>query len=300
MWNFIRDDIWFNKYMISLGSILLIFIQVFIYSCIIIHSTQSTGLCRERTVIFKIQFRDASELFPIVEDMMSKDGRASIDLRTNSIVISDNNESLEYIRGFIERLDQPLEQLKIRVRFLENRQANKSTTRARGRISGENWEMKTHEQDQNSIHIHLDRKLENRRQESEFFLNVQSGRVAYIMVGEEILFTERWDSLLREYAEYNGKVSSKRIDSGLELRPVIIGDRVDIEIIPRISHSEKRHQKDIIRLIQASTRVSINLGQWVTVGGIGSGGNDVIREILASGSRGHNSSLIISLMVTKN
>jgi type II secretory pathway component GspD/PulD (secretin) len=265
-----------------------------------IHSAHSTVFCEERTVIFKIQFRDAAELFPIVKDMMSKDGRASIDLRTNSIVVSDNNESLEYIRGFIERLDQPLEQLIVRVRFIESRQASKSISRARGRISGENWEMKTHEQDQNSVHIHLDRKLENSRHESEFFLNVQSGRAAYLVVGEETPFTERWDSLLRKYGEYNGEFKSARIDSGLEIRPVIIGDRIDIEIIPRISHGEKRHQKDIIRLTEASTHVSINLGQWVTISGTGSGGNDVIREILASGSRGHNSSLTISLMVTKN
>jgi hypothetical protein len=37
--------------------------------------------------IIKIHFRDASELLPMVETLLSPEGKASVDTRTNSIII---------------------------------------------------------------------------------------------------------------------------------------------------------------------------------------------------------------------
>jgi type II secretory pathway component GspD/PulD (secretin) len=297
MKNFIRDDIRFNRYMISLGFLLLIYIQAFIFSFIIIHSTQSTGLCEEKTVIFKIQFRDASELLPIIRDMISREGKVSADIRTNSIILSDNAESIEYIRDFIDRLDKPLKQIKIRVKVQELSSADNSSMRARGRISGRNWEAKTHEQKQGGVHVQMDSRSSTGNQASEFFINIQSGSAAYIMVGKEILFTDTWDSLLREYTDYTGDVTYKTIESGLEIRPIIMGDYVDIEITPRISHRVKKYEREIIRFAEMSTYLSVNVGQWITIGGISNVGNEVMREILGIGIGKQSSSYIVSLMV---
>ena len=82
----------------------------------------------------------------------------------------------------------------------------------------------------------------------------------------------------------------------MEVKPVVAGDRVHIEIVPRISY-EEAGQRGIIRFTEASTRLSIHRGRWTTIGGSSETTNEVIRDILSSGSTDKRSTLCLSLMV---
>jgi hypothetical protein len=126
------------------------------------------------------------------------------------------------------------------------------------------------------------------------FLSVLSGRTGFISVGKEIPFTERWMILCRRYAHYHETVRFLTIDTGMEIRPVVAGDLAHIHIIPRISHMQ-RGEQGIIRFIEAQTRLTAPRGQWVSLGGHMQQSNDVIRQILAAGTRSNQSNMVLRI-----
>jgi len=257
----------------------------------------SQVLCRERTVIIPMQFRNVSEVIPIVKDMISQDGKATIDVRINSVVITDSDESIQKIRSFLERFDKPPRQVRVRVRFQEVRSSQSNALSAEGSVSGKDWKVSTGKKGRDGIDIRLGHRDKTQSESSEYFINVLSGSPAYIMAGQDLIYRERWGYLFRQYAGYVEKVIIRRFESGMDVRPVIVGDHANIEITPRVSHKVSRGRKEVIRFTEATTTLSVPLGQWVTIGGTDKHSNEVIKEILETGSTKKDSSLAISLMV---
>jgi type II secretory pathway component GspD/PulD (secretin) len=114
-------------------------------------------------------------------------------------------------------------------------------------------------------------------------LRIMSGSQGYIRVGEEIPYTTRWIELTRRYARVVESVGFQRIDTGFEVRPIIQGEMADIEIVPRISEPGGDGRGSVIRLTEAATRMTVPLGQWVTIGASSQESNEAFREILATG-----------------
>jgi hypothetical protein len=86
------------------------------------------------------------------------------------------------------------------------------------------------------------------------------------------------------------------METGMEVRPVLTKERVHLEIIPRVSYREPG-EKGVIRFSEASTRVSVSKGEWITIGGHGHRSNEVIREILSRRSAEDQATMSLSLMV---
>jgi len=121
-----------------------------------------------------------------------------------------------------------------------------------------------------------------------------------VVVGRDIPFRKKWMDLSRKYAGYGETVVFKRIESGMEVIPIIAGDRAHIDITPRISHEVTEGKKEIIRFAGALTKVSVPLGQWITIGGADDERSEAFRAILESGTETRGRSLSISFMVEAN
>jgi hypothetical protein len=93
------------------------------------------------------------------------------------------------------------------------------------------------------------------------------------------------------------RVVFQRIETGMEVRPIIVGDHAYIEITPRISHEVSKGQKEIIRFTKASTELTVPLGEWVDIAGIDEKSKEVISAILESGRGKQRVSLSMALMV---
>lgn len=252
--------------------------------------------CWAEVAVIQIYYRDASELLPMVEPFLSPEGKASVDDRTNTIIVNDTGEAVAKIRAFITQMDKPAEQVKIRFRFQQADLSKERDLSASGTASGEGWSVTTGEGEGDGVNVRVRDRRVNQRQDSESFISVASGSTAYIMVGRDVPFTERWIYLSRRYAHVAETVSYRRIETGMEVRPVVAGDRVHIEIVPRISSLEPG-ERGVIRFAEASTKLTVPRGQWVTIGGTSEQGNEVIRDILSSGSTQQDSTLLLSLMV---
>lgn len=250
-----------------------------------------------KVTVIRVQFRDAGELLPMVRDMLSPKGKASADSRTNSLVIVDDEASIEQIRNFVSQFDAPAEQVKVRLRFVEKNSMGKSSLSAQGRVSGNGWSVSKGGTRSDGVEIRVQDRSRQRDRESEFFIGTLSGSWAYILVGKDILFRERWVDFCRRYARIREQTTIQRIETGMDVRPVVSGGRAHVEILPRISHSVPGTNDRIIRFSGASTRLTVPLGRWVEIGGTHQKRNEVIQAVLASGREEGSAALAMFMMV---
>jgi type II secretory pathway component GspD/PulD (secretin) len=277
--------------MIRKRNILIVFgVLVLSLACLV-----DSSLSAAEVAVIKVNYRSASDILPLVEALLSPGGKASVDTRTNSIIVVDTGESLAKIQTFVATMDRPAEQVKVRFRFQETGLSTDRDLSASGQVSGDRWSVTTGGDTGEGVHVRARDSVVNRRGNTESFISVMSGSSAYLWVGRDIPFTERWVYLTHTYAHVVETVQFQRVETGFEVRPVVAGNNVQIQIVPRISSFDREEQ--VVRLTEASTTVTVPKGQWVIIGGTSAQSNEVFRDILSYGSSSTNSTLSLSLMV---
>jgi len=257
---------------------------------LIVNSSQA------EVAVIKVDHRNASDIFPLVESLLSPGGKSALDLRTNTIIVNDTSESVAKIKALVTDMDKPAEQVRIRLRFQETGVSKDTDLSASGRISGDRWSVATGRSRREGVHVRARDTRVNRQGSTESFISVMSGSFAYLWIGKDVPFTEQWVFLTRRYARVMERVNFLHVETGFEVRPVVSGNNAHIEIIPRISSLEKG-DRGVVRFTEASTTMTVLKGQWVTLAGTSEQSNEVIRDILSTGSSSANSSLSLSLMV---
>jgi type II secretory pathway component GspD/PulD (secretin) len=246
--------------------------------------------------VIKVNYRSASDILPLVQTLLSPGGKAAFDRGTNAIIVNDTSESVAKIRELVANMDKPSEQVRIRLRFQETGLSKDRDLSASGKVSGDRWSVASGRSRREGVHVRARETRVNRQGTTESFISVMSGSFAYIWVGRDIPFSERWVYLSRRYARVVEKVSFQRVETGFEVTPVITGNSVQIEIVPRISSLEEG-DRGVVRLTEASTTMTVPKGQWVTIAGTSEQSSEVIRDILSTGSSSANSTLSLALKV---
>ena len=253
------------------------------------------NLSSAEVAIIKVDYREAADLLPMVKTLLSPDGKASLDERTNSIIVVDSSAAIAEIQAFVATMDKPAEQVRVRFRFQETGISTDRDISTSGRYSDEHGSVAIGGVEEDGVHVSAQDSKSQHRGQTESFISVMSGSSAYLWVGREIPFTQRWVYLTHAYAHEVETVEFQRVETGFEVKPVVAGDRVHIEIVPRISSFDE--ERGVVRLTEASTKVTVLRGQWVTIGGTSEQSNEAIRAILSTGSSSSNSTLSLSLMV---
>jgi hypothetical protein len=253
--------------------------------------------CWAETAVIPMEWVSAKEVLPLVKDLLSEEGRATADSRTNALLIIDTPESIQRIQSFLESYDKPVAQAKVRVRFQETSSSGGYSISGDVRASGDKWEVTTGGQKKDGVEVRLEGGDRRGKGDSEFFIHVASGNWAYIMVGEDVLYNGRWIDLCRRYGSPWGAPVVERIETGFEVRPILLRDVAQVDIMPRISRRDPDAKGEVIRFSSATTSMAVPYNQWVTIGGTGVSGHEVMREILGRGRAQKVSSLTMSLMV---
>ena len=198
-------------------------------------------------MIIPVQSRSAAEVLPAVKTLLSPNGKAVADVRTNSLIITDEYEAIQKIREFIEGYDKPVQQVRVRVRFMEALSSQGRSASAEGGVSGRHWHVATGRTRREGVHARVEDRRRRQGHRSEYFVNVTSGSPAYIVTGKNILFRERWVYLTQRYAAYGDRIVAQRVETGMDVTPVIVGDHARIEITPTISHLDPQGRIGITR-----------------------------------------------------
>jgi protein transport protein HofQ len=253
------------------------------------------GLFCSDPVITPVKYRDSEEVLPAVKSLLSEKGHVVFDKRTNSLVIFDDKEHVKNILRFLDVFDRPARQVRISLRFQENRFTGGRSVSAGGSISGKDWRVNVGKKKSRGFNVDL--RDQNRRTQSSYetFVNVASGSSAYILTGKDIPYREKWIDLSKKYAAYSSTIAFKRIETGMDVKPVLVKDRAIIKITPKLSYENKEGKKGTIAFTRTSTSLTIPLGQWTVIGGSNKSSKEVINALIESGSGEKGSSLVISI-----
>ncbi len=271
-----------------------------LFCCVTFFITIFSGLCRAETVKIPVTYREAADVLPLLKSMLSPGGEAVVDELTNSLIITDNQDAIQKIRAFLPEVDVLGKLVRVRVKFKEIGSSEDRSLSAGGSIKGDGWEVKKGRKKREGVTVDVVGESTHTRRSSESFITVTSGSSAYIVAGEDIPYRERWLYLSRRYAQLVETIVFQRVETGMEVRPVVTGKMARIDITPRISYESKEDGKGTIRFTSAQTSLSVPLGQWVSIGGTSEKENEIIKALLESGRGNSSSSLAIFLKVEAN
>jgi type II secretory pathway component GspD/PulD (secretin) len=247
--------------------------------------------------VIRVKYRWASELVPVVQSMLSSEGSVTVSERVNSLVIVDNPDAIQRVRTYLGQFDKPLEQVRIRVRFYEQRVGEAGSASARGRASGDDWQVATGGRKKDGADISVEGGRRRQTNFSEHSVIATAGQAAYILAGKEIPYHERWPHHSKRYGTGKDTVTFQVAETGFEVIPTILTDNVLIKIVPRIAYGDD--PDGVVRFYGAQTEVTVPFGRWVEIGGVGGQKNEVIQEILSRGRNNQTSSMSMLVMAER-
>ena len=246
--------------------------------------------------VIKVQYRRAAELVPIVETLLSVEGTVTVSERTNSLIVVGTPEAIQRVHAYLERFDQPVEQVKIRVRFDTTGADEEQAVAARGRYSANDLSVSTGGRRKDGVDISIADRERRQRSTSESFVVAMSGSPAFIITGKEIPY-HSGSPFYRRYAPGGGTTTWQSVESGFEVTPTVMGDNVHLKIVPRLAYDDR--EDAVILFVAAQTEVTAPLGQWVEIGGADQQQNEIFNEIISQRSSGENTATKMYLMVQK-
>ena len=259
-----------------------------------------TALASEEVVQIRIVHRDANDMLTIVQPLISQYGFISADTASNSLIVIDQAANVRRIQQLVSQIDQPVPQLKIRVQYGRQETNMDQSVATRGKIEVGDATVSVGNKKKEGIDVELSADESQRHDKGEYTVIVRSGSTAYISSGYDVPYPERWARLSHKHGHVKRPVTFRKVDTGYDVRPVLMGNNVQIEITPHISYLNPRGLRQPIRFAEAATRLNVPLNQWVEIAGTSDSYEEINRQILGGGRASSDSQLSMRLMVTRN
>ncbi|MFP7754413.1 secretin N-terminal domain-containing protein [Thermodesulfobacteriota bacterium B35] len=223
--------------------------------------------CGETAIeIIHVRHRAAAELLAPVRAALSPNGRASLDRVGNAIVVVDAPARIPRLRSLVHALDVPVPLVTVRLRY----RRQEENTRRLSTVSGI---------DSSRPGLRLGHGQLQRQ--TELMLRVASGSSGYLRLGREIPVTRGWIELCGRYGFSHAWLTDyRRLESGLEVTPLVLADRVDLTLVPKISFAAGRS----IVFTAAATRLSVPPDTWVSLAGAIGSSSEAMTWILGRGA----------------
>jgi len=254
----------------------------------------------EEVVQIRIVHRDANDMLTIVQPLISQYGFISADTASNSLIVIDQPANVRRVQQLVSQIDQPVPQLKIRVQYGRQETSTDQSVATRGKIKVGDATVAVGNKKKEGIDVELSADESQRQDQGEYTVIVRSGSTAYISSGYDVPYPERWARLSHKHGHIQRPVTFKKVDTGYDVRPVLMGNNVQIEITPHISYINPRGLRQPIRFAEAATRLNVPLDQWVEIAGTSASTQEINRQILGGGRASSDSQLSMRLMVTRH
>lgn len=229
-----------------------------------------------------LQHRFPQDILPAVQQLVGPEG--SVTAIDQHLVVRATAENMTAVEAMVERLDTVQRNVRITVRYDASLvQVNRSIdVDANVRHGDAAFGVRdTHEHE--GVRFNVDDSLETSQRRGEQFLTVLDGQRAFIQVGQVVPFTQQWIFLAAQYANVQQTTEFREVTTGFAVRPRYIGNEVEVEITPRIA---RLNASGVIDFEQLSTTVRTPRGQWLDLGGVMQGRDDVSRAILSQSQYG--------------
>lgn len=201
---------------------------------------------------FDLRHRSADELIPIIQPVLDAD--AAISGTGYTLIVRSSKENLRQIASLVEQLDQAPQQLLITVEQGGEQQGSRIGAEVPGSRSEQRIGARVYSSERE--------KLDSIGQQ----LRVMEGQWATIRAGQSIPQVVQQYRHSASGSEIEHRIEYKDVESGFEVRPLISGDEVTLEIRP-FRATPSQSGGGVIEQQSLFTTVRGKLGQWMDIGG---------------------------------
>ncbi len=209
--------------------------------------------------VIALRYRPAAQVIPILQPLIASD--EAITGQGYNLIVRVHPDTLAQIRTLLTRIDTPVRQLMVQVRFGltgdEQRQETAANIRIEGgtrtRVSGDGTVVDTRTARQ-----------QNQTQQ----IRVMEGGQAWINSGSAVPYrTVQVVTLPGRVAVVSGQ-QYVNVGSGFSVSPQLRGQRVWLEINPQRAQVQTYvNGQPVIAQQQAATVIEVPLGEWVELAG---------------------------------
>jgi hypothetical protein len=245
--------------------------------------------------IFTLQHRFGQDLLPAIKPLVGEEGTASaID---NHLLIQAAPERMPFIEQAIARLDTELRSLRITVRHNRVTQESSRGAEVSGIVQHGDVRLRLPRRDgrvSEGVGVTVGQHETSISDRASEYLSVMEGKRAVIAVGKSVPFTENWLVLSQRHARIQQTIRYRDITTGFSVMAHLIGDEVELEIMPRIA---QLLGDGVIEFQELATTVRVPRGQWIDLGGTMGAHDEVSRAILSLGATDKRQDVDLWIMV---
>lgn len=249
----------------------------------------STSAIADEARILQLKHRTAEELVPVIRPLLGPDDALSgMGYR---LIVRTPEKNLKEIERVLGQLDIAPRRLQITV---QQTVADDSTATSQS-VSGEarlgdkaRITLPATPTDDRGLVVQKDdlRYSAGRRATTAGHANIQTvttvdGQRAYIRIGQSVPHVKKILALNRNQMVIAQGIELQNVTTGFDVRPRVRGDRVQIEITPRLS-TLKNPSTGLADFQELTTTVEAKLGEWIDLGAILGHRDEVQRAILES------------------
>lgn len=261
--------------------------------CILLLSMLATAVLADYPLkIIPLKHRSAEELIPVIRPML--ESGENIGGMRYQLFVRASDKGVRDIELLLTELDRVQKNLKI---TLQQDVARSGVATSQG-ISGEmragdarvvvpsrreSGGLVVGGTEEESLRYRITRSTGSSQDNSSQFINVLEGAPAFIRVGQSLPYVQRFLVFAGNRVIYGQGTQFLNVTTGFDVVTRLNGDRVELEVAPRLSFVGNGGVQEV-RFQELRTTVSARLGEWVDLGGMTSGRDEISRAILETAS----------------
>lgn len=237
--------------------------------------------------VLSLKHRSASELMPLIRPLLGPDDLLSgTDYR---LIIRTSEKNFREIERVLSQVDVARAMLRITVAqdVAETRDATRHSVtgdirlgnRARVTLPGERETSDGAVVEKDGVRYSTQRRTQTVQQSSRQTITTLDGKPAYIRIGQSIPQVRRVLAFAHHPPVFISDVELRDVSTGFSVLPRVHGDRITLEITPRIARLSDP-TTGLVDFQELSTTVDVPRGEWFDLGTTLENRSEVARAIL--------------------
>ena len=247
------------------------------------------GVSAEEIRVIQLKHRPAGEIIPLIRPLLGpEDALSGTDYR---LIVRTSDRNLKDIERLLAQLDVAQRQLRITVeqRVADDRDTTSHSVEGEVKI-GDKARIKLPENssDNRGLVVQKDKlrfrtgqRTTTDRNEATQTVMTLDGQRASIRIGQSVPHVKQILALGRRQILIAQGIELQDVTTGFDVLPRVHGDRVRMEITPRLS-TLRDPATGLADFQELATTVEVRLGEWIDLGTILGHRNEIDRAILES------------------
>jgi len=247
------------------------------------------GVSAQEMRVIQLKHRPAGEIIPLIRPLLGpEDALSGMDYR---LIVRTSDRNLKEIERLLAQLDVAPRQLRITVeqRVADDRDTATHSVAGEVRI-GDKARIELPEKSpddrglvaqKDDLRLRTGRRTTAGRNETAQTVMALDGQRASIRIGQSVPHVKKILALGRGQVLIAQGIELQDVTTGFDVLPRVSGDRVRMEITPRLS-TLRDPATGLTNYQELATTVEAKLGEWIDLGTILGHRNEIDRAILES------------------